>query len=126
MKRYLTKKIGIPILALLAILAVLNPRPADAAARFGVYLGAPVYPAPYAYPYNYYGPYYGPYAYPYSYGYAYPYGYASPYYGGLYWGGGHGERFEHEFRGHGFRGGEHGFRGGEHGFRGGEHGGHRR
>ena len=129
MKQYL-KNISIPMLALAAILVLVNAHPADAAVRFGVYLGGPVYPAyPYAYPYSYYDPYYGTNVYPYSYGYAYPYGYASPYYGGLYWGGGHGERWEHrehEFRERGFRGGEHGFRGGERGFRGGEHGGHRR
>lgn len=122
MKQFL-KKIGIPLIALAAMLAFVNPRPADAAVRFGVYLGGPVYPAyPYAYPYSYYDPYYQPYAYPYSYGYAYPYGYASPYYGGLYWGGGYHGHIEH-----GFRGGEHGFRGGARGFRGGGgHGGHRR
>jgi uncharacterized membrane protein YgcG len=122
MKQFL-KNIGMPVLALMAILVCISPRPADAAVRFGVYLGGPVYPTyPYAYPYSYYDPYYQPYAYPYSYGYAYPYGYASPYYGGLYWGGGHGGHFEH-----GFRGSERGFRGGERGSRGGgAHGGHRR
>jgi hypothetical protein len=127
MRRYF-KKIGMPMLALAAILAFMSARPADAAVRFGVFLGGPAYPAySYVYPYSYYDPYYyGPYVYPYSYGYAYPYGYASPYYGGLYWGGGRREHFEHEFRERGFRGGEHGFRGGERGFRGGEHGGHRR
>ena len=125
MKQFL-KKIGVPILALAAVLALMSPRPADAAVRFGVYLGGPVYPTyPYAYPYSYYDPYYRPYVYPYSYGYSYPYGYAYPYYGGFYWGGGHREHYEHEFREHGFRGGERGFRGGG-GFRGGEHGGHRR
>src|ERR1700730_12451548 len=129
MKQLLTK-IGIPMLALMALLAFVAPRTADAAVRFGVYLGGPVYPTyPYVYSYPYYDPYYGPYAYPYAHGYAYPYGYANPYYGGLYWGGGHRGHFERrEFRGgeRGFRGGERGFGGGERGFRGGERGGHHR
>jgi hypothetical protein len=72
------KTIGIPLLALAAMLTIVSARPADAAVRFGVQVGPPVYPGPYAYPYSYYDPYYGPYAYPYSYGYAYPYGYANP------------------------------------------------
>jgi hypothetical protein len=73
------KKIGLPVLALTAML-VLAPLPkASAAVRFGVAVGAPVYPYP-AYPYanaypNY--PAYGAYpAYPYAAPvYAYPYGY---------------------------------------------------
>jgi len=123
--KQLLKKLGVPILALVAMLAFMTPRPADAAVRFGVYLGGPVYPNyPYAYPYSYYDPYYNPYVYPYAYGYGYPYGYAAPYYGGLYWGGGHHEHFGHEFHEHGFRGGEH--VSGAHGFHGGGHGGHHR
>jgi hypothetical protein len=117
------KKIGIPILALAAILAFVAPTHANAAVRFGVAVG-PVYtyPAPYPYPYAYSYPYgyYNPY-YPYAYSYPYPYGF---YGGGYYWGGGHRdfdrhERGGHEFRGRGFGGG---FRGGERGSR----GGHRR
>ena len=40
------KKIGLPAIALLAMLSF-APHPAKAAVRFGVYVGGPVYTAPY-------------------------------------------------------------------------------
>src|ERR1700743_2793142 len=51
------KKIGLPLIALTAVLAFATPKQADARVRFGVAIGGPVYtaPVPYAYPYN---PYY--------------------------------------------------------------------
>ena len=55
------KRIGIPVIALAAMLTLFGPHQASAATRFGVYVG-PSYPV------------YQPYAYPYGYGY-YPYGY---------------------------------------------------
>ena len=89
------KKLGIPILALAALLCFGAPRKAEAAVRFGIGVGvAPAYP--------YYSPYYAapvpysPYVDPYDY--AYP-GYVAPYaaapygygYGfGLGWRGGYG------------------------------------
>src|SRR5579864_8351583 len=51
------KKIGLPFLALAALLMVVPAQKANAAVRFGVVVGGPVYAYP-AYP--------GPYAYPYS------------------------------------------------------------
>jgi hypothetical protein len=55
------KKIGLPLIALTAMLAFATPKQADARVRFGVSIGAPVYagPAPYV-PYGYpaYNPYY--------------------------------------------------------------------
>jgi hypothetical protein len=55
------KKIGLPLIALTAVLAFAAPKQADARVRFGVSIGAPVYvgPAPYV-PYGYpaYNPYY--------------------------------------------------------------------
>ena len=57
------KKIGIPMLVLVAMLAILAPSTASAAVRFGVTVG-PVYPYP---------------AYPYAYSYPYGYGYYAPY-----------------------------------------------
>jgi uncharacterized membrane protein YedE/YeeE len=55
------KKIGLPLIALTAVLAFAAPKQADARVRFGVSIGAPVYvgPAPYV-PYAYpgYNPYY--------------------------------------------------------------------
>jgi hypothetical protein len=76
------KKLGLPIVALAGMMMFVGAPKADAAVRFGVYLGGPVYP--YAYPYPYYG---YRYAYPYGYGYyhRYPY-YPYRFYGG-YWGG---------------------------------------
>jgi hypothetical protein len=71
------RKIGIPVLALVAFLTFFAPAPAVAGVHWGVSVG-PVYPHPYAgaYPYSY-----SPYVYPYPYStYAYPYG-------GFYFGG---------------------------------------
>src|SRR5579863_7074648 len=51
------KKVGLPLLAMAALLTVVPAQKADAAVRFGVRVGGPVYAYP-AYP--------GPYAYPYS------------------------------------------------------------
>jgi hypothetical protein len=58
------KKVGLPLLALAALLMVVPPQKANAAVRFGVVVGGPVYaypayPGPYAYPYS--GPYYNAY-----------------------------------------------------------------
>jgi hypothetical protein len=107
------KKIGLPIIALLALLVFITPAPAHAGVRFGVAVG-PAYPYGYAYPYTY------PYAYanPYYYnGYpAYPYVAPGVGLGFSYWGGGgHGY-----YRAPAYRGG-----GGWHGqaYRGGGHGG---
>jgi hypothetical protein len=55
------KKIGLPLVALTAMLAFGAPKQADAAVRFGVSIGAPVYAGPARYvPYGYpaYNPYY--------------------------------------------------------------------
>ena len=49
------KKVGLPLLALAALLMVMPAQKANAAVRFGVAVGGPVYAYP-AYP--------GPYAYP--------------------------------------------------------------
>jgi hypothetical protein len=114
------KKLGIPTLAVIAMLAIVGAAPAQAGVHFGIGIGGPVYtyPSPYAYsyPYGYYNP-YPYYSTPYySAPYVYPYG---GYYGG--WGWGHdrdGGRYEHHDRG--FRGHEGG------GYRGGHEGGHRR
>jgi hypothetical protein len=86
------KKIGLPLIALAAVLAFATPKQADARVRFGVAIGGPVYtaPVPYAYP-NYGYPYYSPYAAPVA-----PYDVApAPYYGpsvgvGIGIGGGYG------------------------------------
>jgi hypothetical protein len=58
------KKIGLPFLAMAALLMVVPAQKANAAVRFGVVVGGPVYaypayPGPYAYPYS--DPYYNPY-----------------------------------------------------------------
>ena len=57
------RRIGLPLLALAAMLMFLAPTHADARVGFGVFVG-PSYPAypyaygyPYAYPYGYYDPY---------------------------------------------------------------------
>lgn len=93
------KKLGIPFLALLGMLAFATPKPADAKVHFGVAIGAPpVYPYyGYCSPYD---PYCSPYAYSYPYG--YNYGYSQPYlYGGWGWGHrGHEWHEHHEIRGH--------------------------
>jgi hypothetical protein len=56
------KKLGIPVLALVAMLTLVSPPKANARVRFGVTVGSPyyyTYPAPYpyvySYPYSYYG-----------------------------------------------------------------------
>jgi hypothetical protein len=57
------KKLGIPTLALVAMLTLISPPTANARVRFGVTVGSPyyyTYPAPYPYVYSY--PYY--YSYP--------------------------------------------------------------
>ena len=113
------KKMGLSVMLLAGLLAFAAPRKADAAVRFGVYLGAPAYsypayPAP-AYPdyYDYPAPAYAypaPYAYqapayvaPYGYGYGYGHGrefrgYERPAFRGY-------ERHERHERNEGFRGG---------------------
>jgi hypothetical protein len=69
------KRIGIPVIALAAMLTLFSPHQASAAVRFGVYVGAPLYRAYPPYP---------PYAYPYPvpdyYGYPSAYAYPTPYY----------------------------------------------
>jgi hypothetical protein len=72
------KKIALPVVAL-AVLLMVASAPAQAAVRFGITVGPPVYtyPAPYyqdpyAYGYNNYYSYPAPaYVYPYSYGYSF-------------------------------------------------------
>jgi len=66
------RKLGIPLVAIFALLVLFTAPQASAAVRFGVYVGGPAYayPAP-AYPYPYPGPYYNSYP---------PYGYAAPAY----------------------------------------------
>jgi hypothetical protein len=95
------KKLGIPVMALAALLLLFAPHPAKAEVHFGVYLGAPVYSYP-AYPVD---PYAYSYAYPYSDYYSYPYAYATPYvapyYGYSYRSGNNWREHErHEFREH--------------------------
>jgi hypothetical protein len=67
------KKIGLPLIALTAVLAFATPKQADARVRFGVGvgIGGPAYVAPYP---SYASPYCGPYAPCYG---PYP-GYAAP------------------------------------------------
>jgi hypothetical protein len=83
------KKIGLPFLALAALLMVVPAQKANAAVRFGVAVGGPVYAYP-AYP--------GPYAYPYSDPYynGYP-SYVAPAPGYVY---GYGAWRGHEWREH--------------------------
>jgi len=106
------KKIGLPLVALTAVLAFGAPKSANAAERFGVSIGAPVYAGPA--PYVPVAPAYSPY-------YAAPYpAYVAPapvYVGpsvGFGWGGGYGYRgpavVNRGYVGGGFRGGA-GFRG---------------
>ena len=62
------KKLGIPTLALVAMLTLISPPSANARVRFGVTVGSPyyyTYSAPYPYVYS-------PYAYSYPYYYSYP------------------------------------------------------
>jgi hypothetical protein len=108
------KKLGIPILAVVAILMMAGAPQASARVHFGV--GVVVGPPYYAYPL-------GPYAYSAPYPYAYPpyyYGYPGPYYYGYgpgvygYWRGGHHYGYrDYGYRGRGFRG----YRGGGRGYR---------
>jgi hypothetical protein len=79
----LLRKLGIPAVALVGLLAFFSPSSADARVRVGVGIG--VGPA-YTYPY----PYYYPHAYPYGYG----YGYVGPY---VTWGH-RGHRHYHHWR----------------------------
>jgi hypothetical protein len=106
------KKIGLPLVALAAMLAFVTPKQADARVRFGVAIGGPVYTAPVPYAYPYYGPYNPYYAAPYP-------GYAAPAYvgpsvgvgigvggwGGGYYGGHYGPGY---YSGRGYGGGFHG------------------
>jgi hypothetical protein len=74
------KKVGLPLLALAALLTVVPAQKANAGVRFGVTVGGPAYaypayPGPYAYPYSdpYYNAYPAPYVAPapaYAYGYS--------------------------------------------------------
>jgi hypothetical protein len=90
------KKIGIPVLALFALMVVVSPPQANAAVRFGVVIGGPVYRAPV--PVSSY-PYVAP-----DYGYGYGYGYVAPApYG--YYGGGYGYRDHDRYYDRGYRGG---------------------
>jgi hypothetical protein len=57
------KKLGIPTLALVALLTLISPPSANARVRFGVTVGTPYY-------YTYQAPY--PYVYSYPYYYSYP------------------------------------------------------
>ncbi|HLJ16392.1 MAG TPA: hypothetical protein VKV15_17975 [Bryobacteraceae bacterium] len=104
------RKLGLPVLALAALLTLAMPAPAKAGVHFGFYVGPSyvvpavpyAYPAPYPYsyvpPYDYYAypPYPGP-AYIYPYG-VYPHG---------YWYGHHDGHFDHrvwhgeQWHGHG-------------------------
>jgi hypothetical protein len=53
------KQIGLPLIALTAVLAFAAPKQADARVRFGVAIGGPVYAPPVVAPYA--NPYYNPY-----------------------------------------------------------------
>ena len=59
------KKLGIPTLALIAMLTLISPPTANARVRFGVTVGSPYY-------YTYQAPYPYVYSYPYPYYYSYP------------------------------------------------------
>ncbi len=111
------KKIGLPLIALLALLVFVNPTPAKAGVHFGVAIGG-AYPVPVApvVPYaGYAAPYYGA-PYP-AYGYAapvYPYGGVSiGYYGGVGYRGYYAPRYGY---GRGYYGGGR-YVGGYHGYR---------
>ena len=93
------KKIGLPILALAAMLVLIPAPKASAAVRFGVYVGGPVYAYP-AYPYPAPPPYYN--AYPPYPAYEYPapaYVYPYAYWGGYWRGHDRHEYYEHRDRG---------------------------
>lgn len=75
------KRIGIPVLVLLALLMVFGTPQANAAVRFGVFVGGPAYGPVYpGYPYVYSDPYPYPYR-TYYYARPYPYYYSAPAYG---------------------------------------------
>ena len=100
------KRIGIPVLLLLALLMVFGTPQANAAVRFGVFVGGPAYGPVYpGYPYVYSDPYPYPYR-TYYYARPYPYYYSAPaygYYGRYYWRDRRWrehERREHELREH--------------------------
>jgi hypothetical protein len=105
-ERKMLKRIGIPVIALAAMLTLFSPHQASAAVRFGVYVGAPVYRAyppypPYAYPYPV--PAYSYYGYPPVYAYPTPYyTYSRPYVYGTWRWRNH-ERREFGGRGRGWR-----------------------
>jgi len=76
------KKLGLPIIALAALMAFAAPQKADARVRFGISFGAPVYTAPvpvapYVYGYSYPAYQVDPYAY--GNGYVAPAPYVDPY-----------------------------------------------
>lgn len=105
-------RLGIPLLALAAMLFFIPAPQAKAGVHFGVFFGAPVapvyvVPAPAYTPYPYVAPYYGPYP---------AYTYPAPYY---YWGWGGREHWHHHereyYRGHGWGHESHGWRHGDHG-----------
>jgi hypothetical protein len=93
------KKIGIPVLALAALVGVGAPRTAKAASvHFGVAIGAPVYTAPApVYPYG--AQYVDPYAPNYAPAYVAPAPYVAPYVG-FGWGSGHDRDWDHHDRDH--------------------------
>jgi len=112
------KKIGLPLLALAAMLIVMPTPQAKAGVRFGIGIGGPVYvapptvvPAP-AYPPAYVAPapgyynapdYYNPYpVYPYPVAPGYVYPYATWGWGGHAYFGGHGGYGGHGYAGRGF------------------------
>ena len=100
------KRIGIPVFVLLALLMVFGTPQANAAVRFGVFVGGPAYGPVYSgYPYVYSDPYPYPYR-TYYYTRPYPYYYSTPvygYYSRYYWRDRRWrehERREHELREH--------------------------
>jgi hypothetical protein len=100
------KRIGIPVLVLLALLMVFGTPQANAAVRFGVWVNGPAYGPVYpGYPYVYSDPYPYPYR-TYYYSRPYPYYYSAPvygYYSRYYWRDRRWrehERREHEWREH--------------------------
>ena len=86
------KKLGLPTLALMAVLGLAGAPGAQAGVHFGVRIG-PAYPPPYVYS----QPYYYGYSYPDYYVYPPDYGYSFGYWGG------HRDRWYREHRGHEWR-----------------------
>ncbi|MDP8981184.1 MAG: hypothetical protein M3O35_11395 [Acidobacteriota bacterium] len=77
----MSKRIGIPVFVLVALLVVLSAPQANAGVRFGVFVGGPAYGPVYpGYPYVYSDPYPYPYR-TYYYARPYPYYYSAPVYG---------------------------------------------